>query len=183
MASPATRPSRISTRRRRVTANLACLLFISATTIGCGSHHLSGSAAPAFPSPDPSASASPRPTTSSSPAHQSPVFIAASGSPAQVVLTDADDDRGIDVVIGTLIIINYHSPPNPQWSTSPARSTDPSVLQLVDPGSTAWTGPLAEFRAIAVGNAVAEAGAPLPPNCACIPIPIGIGVTVVATAP
>lgn len=112
------------------------------------------------------------------------MFIAATGTPPQVVLTDADNNRGIEVVVGTLIIINYHFPPKPQWFVRPAVSRDQSVLRQVDLGpSTAWTGPLAEYRAIAVGQSIAYANSPLPPNCACAPIPIGVGVTVVAKAP
>jgi len=139
--------------------------------------------------PTPSASSPPPSTNPPMPPTPTPtplptVFLAPTGSPPQVVLTDADENRTIEVPLGTLIIINYHSPPKPQWLVDPGLGTDPTVLQPVDRGpSMAWTGPLAEYRAIAVGRSVAQANSPLPPNCACIPVPIGIVVTVVPHRP
>jgi hypothetical protein len=136
----------------------------------------------------PSASSPPPSTTPPTPPTPTPtplptVFVSPTGYPAQVVLTDADENRTIEVPLGTLIIVNYHSPPNPQWFVVPLAPADQSVLQPVNltPSMawTPWTGPLAEYRAIAVGRATASANAPQPYICACIPIPIGIAVTVV----
>jgi hypothetical protein len=135
--------------------------------------------------PTPSASSPPPSTTPPTPPAPTPtpqptVFVSPTGSPLQVVLTDADEKRAIEVPLGTLIIVNYHSPPNPQWFVYPAVSTDQSVLQPVDRGpSMAWTGPLAEYRATALGHSIASANTPQPYMCACIPVPIGINVIVV----
>lgn len=138
--------------------------------------------APPKPSASRQPSTNPPTPPTPTPTPQPTVFVSPTGSPPQVVLTDADENRSIEVPLGTLIIINYHSPPNPQWFVSPAVSTDQSVLQPVGLGPsmawTAWTGALAEYRAIAVGRSIAYANSPRAAICACIPVPIEIGVTV-----
>jgi hypothetical protein len=100
------------------------------------------------------------------------------------VLTDADEGRAIEVPLNTLIIIEYHTSPKPDFTVRSAVSTDQTVLQPVDLGpSDAWTGPLAEYRAVAVGKSVAQANTPQPASCpTCLPIPIGIAVTVLPMA-
>jgi hypothetical protein len=140
---------------------------------------------PSLSSPPPS-TAPPTPPTPT-PIPQPTVYVSPTGSPPQVVLTDADENRAIEVPLGTLIIIDYHRPPNPQWFVVPLAAADHSVLQPVGltPSMpwTAWTGPLAEYRAIALGHATANANTPQPSMCACIPIPISLNITVVPTRP
>jgi hypothetical protein len=107
------------------------------------------------------------------------MLILATGSSPQVVLTDADKDRAIEVVVATTIVIELKTPPSPgllhRW---PGNSSNENVLQSVHLGASSTATPLAEFRAVAPGRADARAFWPGPPDCACIPAPIGVAVTV-----
>jgi hypothetical protein len=137
--------------------------------------------APPTPSASPAPSTNPPTPPAPTPTPQPTAFVSPTGSPPQVVLTDADESRAIEVPLGTLIIISYHSPPIPDFTVRPAVSTDKTVLQPIDLGpSWAWTGPLAEYRAIGAGQSFAYANTPQPATCpTCDPIPISFNIIVV----
>lgn len=138
---------------------------------------------PSALSPPPSTNPPTPPTPTPTP--QPTVYLSPTGSPPRVVLTDADENRAIEVPLGTLIVINYHSPPKPDFTVRPAASTDQTVLQPVDLGpSWNWTGPLAEYRTISVGESFAGANTPQPASCpTCTPIPISFRIVVVPRRP
>ena len=139
---------------------------------------------PSALSPPPSTNP-PMPPPTAIPTPQPTVFVSPTGSPPQVVLTDTDENHTIEVPLGALIVINYHSPPKADYIVSPAVSTDQTVLQPVDLGSSwAWSGPVAEYRAISVGQSFAYAATPQPASCpTCDPIPISFKIIVVPHRP
>ncbi|HEY5455203.1 MAG TPA: hypothetical protein VIJ96_07025 [Acidothermaceae bacterium] len=76
---------------------------------------------PSASSPPPSTNPPMPPTPTPTP--QPTAYVSPTGSPPQVVLTDADESRTIEVPLGTLIVINDHSPPKPDFTVRPAVST------------------------------------------------------------
>ena len=107
------------------------------------------------------------------------MFLSPSGSPPQVVLTDADNGLPVEVVVGTTIVVELKAalPSGPlRWTQG--GSLNPKVLQMIDLGAGSPRLPLAEFRAIAPGQSGAYAFGPVPADCACALMPIGFLVTV-----
>lgn len=93
-----------------------------------------------YPSAAPSTNPPTRPSQTSTP--QSSMLILATGSPPQVVLTDADNSHAIEVVVGTTIVIELKAPPSPgllgRW---PGKSSNENVLEAVNLGANSTATP------------------------------------------
>lgn len=174
MAIPAAALSETRKPRHRITADIVCLLLVTATTISCGGRQLSRSVNSTSPSVGVNS-----PTTESIPQPPPTLFASPSGAPPRVVLTNAAQSQPIAVPVGTVVEVDLTG-----WdrdTISAPHTYETGVLQPISSSGHPATTTQATFRAVAVGDAVVFAV--LTTHCkACMPQGVDISIVVVAAA-